>query len=65
MGDEAIEELEPLEEWPLEKMEWVGEDGVTEGGDLVVGAGALGGFTVRCSILQVKVVGRYCCWVVP
>jgi hypothetical protein len=32
MGDEASEEPEPLEEWPLEKVEVAGEDGVIEDG---------------------------------
>ena len=43
-GEEAAEEFEPLEEWPLENNEVVGEDALTEDvEEKVVGTAAFGG----------------------
>jgi len=52
-GDDAIEELEPREEWPLEKVDAVGEDRLTdEVEDGPVGASASGVYTAVCSMLS-------------
>jgi len=58
-GEDAIEEAEPREEWPLENIEQVGEVSVTEEvEDAVVGASVSEGYTAGCSMMSCR-----WCWI--
>lgn len=47
MGEEAMDEPEPFEEWPREKIEFVGDDKLTDVVDEEVWVGGSGGCTVE------------------
>jgi hypothetical protein len=52
-GEEAIEEPDPREEWPLENVEVAGEVTLTdEVEDRVLGAGASAKYIAGCSMLR-------------